>query len=77
MNMEIKKVDNFYDKLEFMPGAEKMFRTIYEKYGDKCEILTGIPKPKRGILTAGEDKIKWAHRLLSEDIVVNTFYKCR
>ena len=44
---------------------------IYGKYKDRCEILTGIPKPKRGIPTAGEDKIKWMRRMLSEDIVVN------
>ena len=72
---KIREVENYYDKLELMPGAEKMFRTLYEKYGDKCEILTGIPKPKRGILTAGEDKTKWAHRLLSEDLVVNIVFR--
>lgn len=32
-----------------MPGAKEMFDAVYGKYGDRCEILTGIPKPKRGI----------------------------
>ncbi len=68
-------MDHYYDKLELMPGAEKMFRILYDKYGDKCEILTGIPKPKRGILTAGEDKTNWVHRLLSKDIVVNIVFR--
>ncbi len=51
-----------------------MFAKIYEKYGSRCEILTGIPKPERGILTAGEDKTKWVHKYLSPDIVVNIVY---
>ena len=75
MWVKIREVEHFYDRLEPMPGALEMFRRIYEKCGDKCEILTGIPKPKRGILTAGEDKTAWVHRLLSEDIVVNIVYK--
>ena len=51
----IRKVDHFYDRLELMPGAKEMFDTIYGRYGDQCEILTGIPRPFRGIDTAGED----------------------
>lgn len=72
---EIKKIDNFYDKLEPLPGSVEMFQKIYAKYGDKCEILTGIPKPRRGITTAGEDKIAWVRRLLSKDIKVNIVYR--
>ena len=72
---KIREVDHYYDKLDLMPGAENMFRTLYEKYGDKCEILTGIPKPKRGILSAGEDKTKWVHRLLNPNIVVNIVFR--
>lgn len=69
---EVARVPNFYDKLELMPGAKEMFGSIYEKYGDKVEILTGIPKPKRNITTASEDKTNWVHRLLGDEIKVNT-----
>ena len=55
----IRETGHFYDRLELMPGAKKMFDTVYGKYGERCEILTGIPKPRRGITTAGEDKISW------------------
>ena len=68
-------VGHFYDKLMPMSGALDMFQKIYEKYGDKCEILTGIPKPRRGITTAGEDKISWVHRYLSKDIVVHIVFR--
>ncbi|MCR5847255.1 MAG: hypothetical protein K6G75_03980 [Lachnospiraceae bacterium] len=66
----IKEVEHFYDKLELMPNAKKMFDAVYNKYGDKCKILTAIPKEKRGIKFAAEDKEKWVRRLLSEKIEV-------
>ena len=68
----IAGVSNFYDKLELMPRAKEMFNSIYKKYGDKVEILTGIPKPKRNITTAAGDKTNWVHRLLGTEIKVNT-----
>ena len=71
----IKACPHFYDQLELMPGAKKMFDALYEKYGDKCEILTGIPKPKRGIVHAAEDKKIWVKRLLSQDVVVNIVFR--
>ena len=75
MWVEIKKINHFYDKLPIMPGALEMFNKVYSRYGERCEILTGIPKEKRGILMAGEDKIAWIHRLFSEKIKVNIVYK--
>ena len=71
----VKNVGHFYDKLELMPGALNMFKTLHNRYGDKCEILSGIPKPRRGIMTSGEDKTAWAHRFLGEDIVVNIVFR--
>lgn len=71
----VKNVAHFYDKLEPIPGALHMFQTLHDKYGDKCEILSGIPKPHRGILTSGEDKTVWTHRLLGEDVVVNIVFR--
>ena len=71
----IKDSGHFYDKLELMPGAKELFDAIYKRYGDKCEILTGIPKPKRGIDSAGDDKKAWVKRLLSKDIKVNIVYR--
>ncbi|MGN1147762.1 MAG: hypothetical protein ACI4TB_05025 [Lachnospiraceae bacterium] len=71
----MRQVPHFYDKLKPMPGAIEMFNLIYEKQKDKCEILSGIPKPKRGIENAGEDKRSWVRRVLSPEIVVNIVYR--
>ena len=71
----IKEIGNFYDRLELMPCAKEMFDLVYNKYKDKCEILTGIPKEKRGIVSAGSDKEKWVRRLLSKDIKVRIVYR--
>ncbi|MCR4837429.1 MAG: hypothetical protein K5897_00675 [Eubacterium sp.] len=72
---EARKVPHYYDRLELMPGAKEMFDRVYETYGDRCEILTGIPKPKRGMEGAAEDKVTWVRRLLSKDVVVHTVYR--
>ena len=71
----VKKIPHFYAQLEPIPGAVEMFRAIYEKYGDQCEILTGIPKPRRGIEHAAEDKRDWTRRYLSEKVKVNTVFR--
>ena len=68
----IREVGRFYDKLEPMPGAVEMFRKVYDLFGAKCEILTGIPKPERGIVTSAEDKVAWTRRILSDKVKVNT-----
>lgn len=70
----MKSVEHFYNNLEPMPGAIEMFNIIRAQYGDCVEILSGIPKPKREIETAGEDKICWAHRNLCENLKVNIVY---
>jgi phosphoglycolate phosphatase-like HAD superfamily hydrolase len=72
---KVRGVENFYDRLDILPGAKEMFDTVRGIYGDRCEILTGIPKPYKGVLTAAEDKISWMRRLLSKDIVMNIVYR--
>ncbi|MCR5337962.1 MAG: hypothetical protein K6E75_05325 [Lachnospiraceae bacterium] len=68
----IRKVGHFYGKLRPVPGAVEMFRKLFETYGDKVEILTGIPRPERGIIDAAADKREWVKRLLSGDVTVHT-----
>ena len=68
----IRETEHFYDRLDLMPGAKEMFGRVYEKYGDRCEILTGIPRKERGIVTAAEDKAEWTRRMLSDRVKVNT-----
>ena len=68
----IRSVEHFYDKLETIPEGEALFRSLYTCFGDRCEILTGIPKPKRGVESAAEDKVRWVHRILDPEVVVHT-----
>ena len=70
----VRKVDHFYDKLEPLPGSLELFHEMHRRYGDRCEILTGIPKPNRHIDTAGEDKVSWCRRFLPEGVKVNVVY---
>lgn len=72
---KVREAGHFYDKLEIIPGSKELFDYVYNKYGDKCEILTGVPKPRRGIITAGDDKISWVRRLLSKNIKVNIVWR--
>ncbi len=67
----IRDAGHFYDRLELVSGAKELFDEVYSKYGYKCEILTAVPKPKRNIPDAGDDKKKWVKRLLSDKIKVN------
>ena len=72
---KVREIEHFYDKLEPMPGAVAMLNQLYAKYGDRCEILSGIPKPRRGIENAGEDKTLWSHRILAPNLKVNIVYR--
>ena len=60
-----------YDRLEQMPDAKEMFDAICTKYKSRCEILTDVPKPGRGIITAGPDKTEWARRERSPKVKAN------
>ncbi|MBP5405349.1 MAG: hypothetical protein J6Y74_05355 [Clostridia bacterium] len=71
----IRALDRFYYKLEPIRGSVELFLKTYGKLGRNCQILTGIPKPKRGVLTAGEDKRDWAYKYLGKDVIVNIVYK--
>ena len=73
MWLAVKDAEHFYDILEPMKGAVDMYRKLSAKYD--CEILSAIPKPHRGIETAGEDKENWVKRILSSDMKINIVLK--
>ena len=72
MWLAVKEAEHFYDRLEPMKGAIDMYRELSAKYD--CEILSAIPKPHRGIETAGEDKKSWVRRVLSPSMKVNIVF---
>ncbi len=67
----VRRTEHFYDRLEPIPGSFELFRSLYDKYGDDCQILSAVPKPKRNIPETGDDKRRWVARLLSPEIQVN------
>ena len=68
---KIRQVDHFYARLKVLPGAIKMFETVVRANPGKCQILTGVPKPDKGIRYASEDKEEWIRRYFSKSIPVN------
>lgn len=71
MFAKMRECGHFYGKLEPFEDAVKLFWDVFAKYGDRCRILTGIPRPSRGIDSAAEDKRDWVHRHLPEGVIVN------
>lgn len=71
----ISQVPHFYAKLEPIAGSVKMVRAVYTEIGNRCQILTGIPKPHRNVADAAEDKIDWVRRFVSPDIQVHAVYR--
>ena len=70
----VKNAEHFYLRLkECSPGME-LFRKMRELYGNMVEILSAVPKARRGILTAEEDKRQWVREHIGEDIRVNITY---
>lgn len=72
---DIRQVPHFYAQLDPIEGSIAMVQAIYAQLGDRCQILTGIPKPHRHIENTIEDKVEWVRRLVSVDIRVNIVYR--
>ena len=68
----ISKIPNFYYRLKPIDGTMRIFNELVSKYGDKVEILTGVPKPHRNVPTASADKVAWVKEYISVDVIVHT-----
>lgn len=68
----MKECPHYYDRLEPIEDGFELFNELYAKYGDRVEILSGVPQDFRGIDTASEDKHNWVRRLLSDTVKINT-----
>lgn len=69
---KMREYDHYYLMLKPIEGSLSLFNKVYEKYGGKCRILTGVPKANRGIINASSDKKAWVEKYLSKEIIVNT-----
>lgn len=67
----ISEYARFYRDLEPVSGAVEGFNQLFSRYGDRVEILTGVPKPNRNVPFATPDKIEWVKKYLSPKVKVN------
>lgn len=65
----IQSYPDFYWNLKPIEGAIELLNDLKEKY--TIEILTGIPKPERGIVEAKDNKVKWIEKYFGKEIPVN------
>lgn len=70
----IRDSNHFYYHLEEHTPGIKLFNKLRAQYGDKVEILSAVPKEKRGIVHAEEDKRNWVKEHLGKDVVTNITY---
>ena len=67
----IRRLGNFYQRAKPIPGSLELFNDVRERYGNKVEILTAVPKPSRNLPSLGDDKIDWIKRYLGGEVAVN------
>ena len=68
---KMREYDHFYYMLQPIEGSLLLFKKVFQKYGDKCRILTGVPKESRWIVNASLDKKAWVEKYISKDVIVN------
>ena len=67
---KIKSVDHFFYNLRPINSGVNLLKSCIG-WGYNVEILTAIPKEKRHVTEAADDKIKWIHDNISPSIKVN------
>ncbi len=67
----IRQTPHFYGRLEPVDGSLELFAKTRNGF-DTVEILTGIPKPDKGVVTAAQDKREWVQRFIGADVAVHT-----
>ena len=72
---KMAEYQHFYRDMKPIAGAIEGFEALWNKYVNKVEILSGIPKPHRNITFASEDKLSWVRKYLNEEITVNLVYR--
>ena len=72
----MRQVGHFYAKLEPYADALALLHEVLDALGpDNVAILTGVPKPRRGIPEAASDKKAWIRRHVAAEIEVHTVYR--
>lgn len=72
---DMKRFPHFYRDLKPIEGAIEFILNLLDRYGDKVEILSAVPKKERGIDFATQDKLDWVKEWIPADIKVNLVYR--
>ena len=65
----IRDYPDFYYHLKPIEGSIEILNELRKKYD--VEILTGIPKPEKGIIEAADNKKAWIRKYFDDELVVN------
>jgi 5'(3')-deoxyribonucleotidase len=70
----VKDIDDFFLKLEVIPGSKELFNYAQSLPTSKFDvfILTALPFPKGKLANVKEQKTEWVHTHLSPNIKVRT-----
>ena len=71
----VRDAGHYYNMLKPMQDAELLVSRIYAIHGEKCGILSGVPKPDKGVTTSREDKENWMKKYFPEIKDINLVLK--
>ena len=66
----MREYKNFYAQLKPIEGSIEIVNELRKLYN--VEILTGIPKPEKGVVEASDNKMEWIKKYFDEDLIVHT-----
>lgn len=67
----VNNVEHFYLKLQPVYGAVEMFTSLRERFGERLEVISVLPRKECKVLHAEDDKRKWVSKTFGDEIVVN------
>lgn len=67
----LSEVPNFFYKLKVLHDCRDMYNNLKNE-GWKIEILTALPIPTGYFSSARDDKTKWVHEFIDQELIVHT-----
>jgi len=67
-----KEIDNFFAKLDPLPGAFELYDYVWGIDGYDVKVLTALPRPEGKAVTVAQDKTDWVHKHIDSNLEVIT-----